>query len=279
MKTKRPVIALLTDFGLEDHYVGTMKGVILSMAPHVSIVDISHAVAPQNITQGAFLLWSSYRFFPKGTILVCVVDPGVGGKRPVLCVETKQHIFLAPDNGLLQFVLGEVKVRRSVAVTNKRLFLPEVSSSFHGRDIFAPVAARLATGTSIEQLGPRTAPLTVPMTFRTIDFRREEKVRGRVVHIDRFGNIVTDLRAAAPHDERPRRNIQLILQSRRKGKKSSAVVREFHATYMNAREGKPFIMIGSTGLLEIALKNGSAAGHLEVGLGSPVVARITHAGR
>ncbi|TLY27641.1 MAG: SAM-dependent chlorinase/fluorinase, partial [Ignavibacteria bacterium] len=152
----RPTIALLTDFGLSDPYVGSMKGVISAIAPGTPILDLSHEVLPQNITQAGYLLWSCYKYFPAGTIFVCVVDPGVGSGRRVLCVDGAGYRFLGPDNGLLQLVLDSLDGYSIVIVENRRYFRNEISPTFHGRDIFAPVAAHLSRGVRSASLGRRT---------------------------------------------------------------------------------------------------------------------------
>src|SRR5712692_9720043 len=193
MKSKFQVVALLTDFGLVDQYVGTMKGIIVSLAPHVNIVDISHSVSPQNIHEGAFLLWAAFRYFPRGTIFVAIVDPGVGTSRKIICAEGEGYIFLTPDNGLLKFVLGEVHASKIVSVENKRLFLPQVSQTFHGRDIFAPVCAHLANGVPLDKLGKEVVPETRPEYFLIFNCSKDTRLKGSIVYTDHFGNIVTNI--------------------------------------------------------------------------------------
>ena len=145
MTVRQPrVITLLTDFGNQDAYVGIMKGVIAGINPFANIVDICHSISPQDIFSGAYLLYTSYKYFPRKTIHVVVVDPGVGSRRNIICVETKNYFFLAPDNGILSFIVQEERLKSIIRVTNSKYFLPSLSSTFHGRDVFAPVAAHLS---------------------------------------------------------------------------------------------------------------------------------------
>ncbi|MGR3218622.1 MAG: SAM hydrolase/SAM-dependent halogenase family protein, partial [Candidatus Anammoxibacter sp.] len=147
------IVTLLTDFGLHDEYVGVMKGVILGIDRSARIIDLSHSIKPQDIIGAAYVLLSAYKYFPAGTVNLVVVDPGVGSDRKIICVKTKDHIFLAPDNGILSILIAHETPEIIIEVTNKKYFLPEVSNTFHGRDIFAPVAAHLANGVKPEELG------------------------------------------------------------------------------------------------------------------------------
>jgi S-adenosylmethionine hydrolase len=244
---KNPVIALLTDFGVEDGYVASMKAVILSRAPNCRIIDVSHSVQPQNIDQASYLLWSSYKYFPKDTIFVCVVDPGVGTNRKVICVEGDGYKFLSPDNGILKYILGSVKKPIIVSVSNADYFLTYVSSTFHGRDIFAPVAAYLANGLALKYLGPETTPLFHAENFVEILPIPNERYRGKIINIDRFGNIISNFLFKA----KPSRKLHLKI-----GQKTFT---ELEDNYANAISKKPFIILGSTKLLEVAVKNGSAS--------------------
>ncbi len=261
MKSKFQVAALLTDFGLDDQYVGTMKGIIVSLAPHVTIVDISHGVSPQNINEGAFLLWAAFRYFPRGTIFVAIVDPGVGTSRKIICAEGEGYIFLAPDNGLLKFVLGEVHASKIISVENKRLFLPQVSQTFHGRDIFAPVCAHLANGVSLAKLGKEVDPETRPEYFLIFNCSKDNKLKGSIVYTDHFGNIVTNICL---------KNLSLKATSLEMKLSSDKTIRGFSRTYERAPGKDPFMIIGSTGLLEVSLQNGNAAKRLRARIGDSV---------
>ena len=249
---KPPVVALLTDFGHADAYVGVMKGVLLSVCPEARVVDLSHEVAPQDVAGAAFLLEGACGYFPDRTIFVCVVDPGVGSERRIVAVETRRHVFLAPDNGLLGFLADEAK--RIVRVENRACFLNPVSRTFHGRDIFAPVAGRLAKGLDPARLGPRTASL------RTLDLPEPKAVagglEGRVLAIDRFGNLITNIRAG-----------RLAAAEIRIGRARIAGVK---GTYADAAPGELLAVVGSTGRLEISVNRGHAAERLGVRVGDRV---------
>jgi len=244
-----PVITLLTDFGLADHYVGVMKGVIARICPDARVIDISHEVAPFQIAQGAYLLSRSWRWFPEGTIHVAVVDPGVGGQRKPLAAAADGHFFVVPDNGLLS--LAEISHPVAREIQNEALMLKPVSRSFHGRDIFAPAAAHLACGFPFEQVGP-----LVPQLVRL------PSTSAAVLHIDRFGNVITGLKA---------RHYQLAGRWDWKCQIGDAVITNFSPTYGEAPPDSLFLMEGSGGYLEAALREGSAAARMRCRVGDLVV--------
>ena len=189
------IITLLTDFGSQDAYAGIMKGVIAGINHRANIIDICHNIPPQDIFNGAYLLSTSYKYFPKGTIHVAVVDPGVGSQRDIVCVKIREHLFLVPDNGLLSFVVQEERPKSIVRVTNDRYFLPSFSNTFHGRDVFAPVAAYLSLGIKPRQLGSKINQL------KQLDIPRPEvketgQLEGQIIYIDRFGNLITNITRA-----------------------------------------------------------------------------------
>ena len=189
------VITLTTDFGTSDWFVGTMKGVIAGIAPKATIIDLTHDLPPGDIRGGAFALAASYRFFPKGTVHVAVVDPGVGSRRKAIAVQTAKGFFVGPDNGVLSWALVKEKAKAVHALENEAYFLKPVSQTFHGRDVFAPVAAHLSRGVPIKKLGPALKD------FVRLDWpeprRQRGGIEGEVVYIDRFGNAITNL------EERP----------------------------------------------------------------------------
>ena len=190
---RRPIIiAMLTDFGLSDGYVASVKGVILSKAPTARIIDISHTISAHDIRAAGYVLWNCYKYFPEGTVFVSVVDPGVGTGRKVIAVGGDGYTFLAPDNGLLQFILATIRAPRVTEITNKKYFREHVSRTFHGRDIFAPVAAAIASGIKLSSLGIEVEPQTKPHPFQAIDFNAKRLYNGEIIHIDRFGNVITD---------------------------------------------------------------------------------------
>jgi S-adenosylmethionine hydrolase len=259
-----PVIALLTDFGLLDPYVGVMKGVIASINPKTIILDITHAVNAQNVRQAGFLLWSAYHSFPPRTVFVAVVDPGVGSARRILGVQTPRGTFLAPDNMLLDFVLAEETVLEAVEVAQREnpFALPTVSSTFHGRDIFAPVAAHLASGRELSEMGKRIAVHRPMSPFVAVG--TEKSPSATVLHIDRFGNVITNLRAESPIDA------SRIISEVRLGK--SRVTRWIQS-YTEAPDRIPCLILGSSGLVEIVINAGSAASRLNVVIGQALKVR------
>ncbi|MBL7131611.1 MAG: SAM-dependent chlorinase/fluorinase [Candidatus Omnitrophica bacterium] len=266
------IIALLTDFGLEDNFVGVVKGVILGINPEVKIVDVSHSVMPSDILQAAFLLKSSYRYFPHGTIHLVVVDPGVGSGRKAVIVKTKRFYFIGPDNGVLSLALAsEERVVNIVSITNQRFFLKSVSPTFHARDIFAPVAAHLSSGRNITQFGivqkdyrhlelPRPEIIT---PRRDTAFSRKNKIlRGEIIYIDRFGNLIT--------------NIEKNIFSRFTGKGDFAIhfknkaINKISKSYSEAGENKPLAIFGGFGNLEISINKRSARGYFRARTGQGV---------
>lgn len=251
-------IALVTDFGTEDYYVGAMKGVILSIDPRAVIVDITHDIKPQKISTAAFILAACYRDFPRGTIFVCVVDPGVGSARRRIMVESESRIFVGPDNGVFGFTLNDGSTITSIE--NEKYFSHPVSNTFHGRDIFAPVAAHLSLGVKPGEIGSKiTDPVILPNeSSKRID---EYTVNGRVIHIDRFGNIVTNVTSELWSD-----TVELIVSGH-----SIIERREFYA---GAEPGKLFAVPGSAGFIEISINGGSAAKFLAVEIGSTVMVKL-----
>lgn len=240
----RKIITLLTDFGLEDHFVGSLKGVILSINPQAAITDITHLIRPQNITEGAWVLREVYARFPKGTIHVAVVDPGVGSTRRALCVQTPRGFLLGPDNGLLSLALDLEKTYEARHITNDRYFLKPVSHTFHGRDIFSPVAAHLSRRNIFSSLGPVVRSiehLRLPKP-RTVG----KRLRGEVIYIDRFGNGLTNVTRA----DTPRSVARISIGSQR----LSGIKRWF----AEGNSGELIAIWSSSGFLEFAVPNGSA---------------------
>jgi S-adenosylmethionine hydrolase len=257
------LITLLTDFGLRDGYVAIMKGVILGIAPHARFVDITHEVTPQAIDEASFLLQSAYPYFPRGTVHLAVVDPGVGSDRRPLAVATSEGYFVGPDNGLLAPIVDQARRRRDgpvtvVELTEPRYWLPEISATFHGRDIFAPVAAHLVAGVPIEALG-RPLDDIRPSSVEKPRPVSQAIVEARIVHVDRFGNCVTnvtlsDLQAFGLGDT-------LIVRI------GAEHIRGLYRAYSLAPVGVPVALIGSSGHLELAVPNGSATKTLGVTTG------------
>ena len=257
---RNPIITLLTDFGLKDPYVASMKGVILSINPQCTLVDITHQVSPYDIKEGAFILAQAYSTFPKGTIHLSVVDPGVGSPiKPILFV-TKNYFFIGPDNGLFTFALKREKLKKVIALGKMEFFLPEVSPTFHGRDLFAPVAAHLSFGIAPESFG------RVIKSWNEISFPepvlRQEKLIGEVVHIDTFGNLVCNI---------DYKNLLKFSKSRpfviKIGKKT---MRGLKKGYWEGKKDEPTALIGSGGFLEISVREGNAQRLLKAKKGDPI---------
>ena len=260
------IITLTTDFGLADDYAGVLHGVIWGINPQARIVDLTHGVQPQNILQGAFLLASAWRYFPPGTVHLAVVDPGVGTARPAVAMETAQAFFVAPDNGLLGEVwegLSEAEraAARIVELTEPRYWLPQVSPTFHARDIFAPVAAHLAARLPLQRLGrPRQG--IVLLEGRRAAFQEGGTLLGRIVHVDRFGNCISNVVEG-----------QLVALSREGGlvvDVAGHLLEGLARTYADAGPGQAQALVGSTGRLEIAVRDGNAAAQLGISIGDPV---------
>ena len=271
------IITILTDFGTSDGYVAAMKAVILNVNPKIVLVDVTHEISPQDVRGGAFVLNTVHRFFPPGTIHLAVVDPGVGSNRDAVIVDTGEALYVAPDNGLLSYLLldkresagyGIAAVDRAgtfpvevpqkwrvVRIAEPRYWLPDPSRTFHGRDIFAPVAAYLSLGEPVERFGPRVDTIRsfeVPFARKTPD----GAIGGEVIHVDRFGNLITCVR----EEDLPRGQVVLEVGSYR-----------ILGLSQNYSEGHGLTaLVGSSGYVEVALPGGSAAGMTGLGAGSPI---------
>ena len=261
---RHPVITLLTDFGTGDHYVASMKGVILGINPRCALVDISHQVKPQDIEEGAFLLASTFSSFPRGTVHLSVVDPGVGGPRRAILVVTSHYYFIGPDNGLFTFALQREKVKQAIVLSNRRYFLPRVSSTFHGRDLFAPVAGHLSLGVKPDAFGHRT-DTWVELSLGEPEQKGEE-LRGQIRHVDGFGNLVTNIDGERFLDF-VRDHSFLIRVGRH-------AVRALKTGYWEGKKGELMALIGSAGFLEIALREGNAQKKLKAKKGDKVRVEI-----
>ncbi|MBU2535825.1 MAG: SAM-dependent chlorinase/fluorinase [Chloroflexi bacterium] len=264
------IITLTTDFGLTDAYVAAMKGVILGINPKANIIDICHAIAPQNISQAAFVLNTAYKFFPERTVHVVVVDPGVGTGRRAIILRTPQFDFIAPDNGVLSYVIepflkqwpgpeqGQVTLPpelKAVSITKPEFWRTPVSPTFHGRDIFAPIAARLSLGASPETFGEVMNSVTVLPETRPHQ-ESADTLLGRIVHIDNFGNLITNFK----HEDLPQKPFAVEVSNRS--------ISGLSRTYAEGEE--LLALIGSSGYLEIAVKGGSALDFLGVAVGGEV---------
>lgn len=262
IKSSVSIITLTTDFGVADWFVGTMKGVILGIQPRAVLVDVTHEIPPGDIRAGAFALAASHPFFPRGTIHLAVVDPGVGGERRILAVQTRDFVFVGPDNGVLSCALAKENVEAVHHITNARFFLNPVSQTFHGRDVFAPVAAHLSAGVPIQKLGPPVRD------FLRLDWPRprvgQDETTGEIIHIDRFGNAITNI-ADSALSALDRARCEVSVKRKR--------LWPICSFYQAVPAGKPVAVFGSSGFLEIAVNGGSAARSFRLKVGDRVCVR------
>ncbi len=258
--TPLAVITLTTDFGISDWFVGTMKGVIASLAPEARVIDLGHGIAPGDVWSGAFMLSAAAPFFPQGTIHVAVVDPGVGSERAAIVIQTDTETFVGPDNGLLSLAVRNREIRAAHSLTNPACFLPSVSRTFQGRDLFAPVAARLAQGMPMGEFGPPitqwiSLPWSEPRVFA-------DHVEGEVIHVDHYGNALTNI---TDHQLRARPQLRTV--------HVAGVDIPIRATYAAVRPGDPVAVLSSSQYLEVAINHGSAAREFGLSRGSRVSLR------
>jgi S-adenosylmethionine hydrolase len=258
------VVTLTTDFGLRDPFVGIMKGVILSICPSARLVDLTHDLSPQDVQGGALALEAALDYFPPGTVHLAVVDPGVGSARRALAVRSAGHYLVGPDNGLFTFAF-EGGGWTAVALTAPEYRLPDVSRTFHGRDIFAPAAAYLAAGVPLERLGPR---IEDPVRLSRPACRLEGgTLIGEVLDSDRFGNLMTSIPADRLEEIPGRGDVAVEVSGR--------PVRGLVQAYAEAADGEAAAIVGSTGRLEVFVNGGSARDRLGVGRGAPIIVRRT----
>jgi hypothetical protein len=246
------IVTLLTDFGTADYFVGAMKGAVLASNPEARVVDITHEVPPYDVEAGAFTLRAAFETFPAGTVHVAVVDPGVGSARRAVAVEGRGHTFVGPDNGLFGHVYERVRPFRVFQLTNANYFRREVSPTFHGRDIFAPVAGALSRGVGAEELGPEVFDFA-RLPTAAVERAGDGTLVGAVIHVDRFGNLVTNVTPGELDDDAVARGARLLINGRE--------VRRFCRFFAEEAEGsgEPFALWGSAGLLEVAVFRDSAA--------------------
>jgi S-adenosylmethionine hydrolase len=249
----RPIITLITDFGQADGYVGTMKGVILDICPEAALVDLSHDVRPQAVPQAAYVLSAAAPYFPAGTVHLVVVDPGVGSQRRPIVVHTERATYVAPDNGVLDLVLLQDPPRLAIHLTKPAYRLPQVSATFHGRDIFAPAAAHLAHGTDPREMGT-LLPLSDLVTLPNLQPQPQPdgSWSAQVLHIDRFGNLITNLQS-------PSSTLRVVVAGHH--------ITGPSRTFVDVAPGEFVAYVGSSGHLEIAVREGNAAARLGIDVG------------
>lgn len=261
----RPIVALLTDFGSQDHYVGAVKGAVLAACREAAVIDLTHDLPPHDVMAAAFALSAARASFPAGTTFLAVVDPGVGSARRALALEANGQCFVGPDNGIFTFVLAEQPSARVHEITNRGLFRANVSATFHARDIFGPVAGRLAAGMDLAEVGP---PLADPVR---LSLERPRPVgpaewEGTVLHVDRFGNLITnftaeDVEAALATVNGDPTDLVVAVEG---------MVLPLARTYSDVCEGEACALAGSSGRLEVSVNRGSAARQLGAARGAPV---------
>jgi S-adenosylmethionine hydrolase len=256
------IITLTTDFGTREGYVGTIKGVLLSIAPQARLVDISHEIEPHDIRQAAYVLAAAAPYFPSGTLHLAVVDPGVGSARRALVIRTSRAFLVGPDNGLFTLLLQDEPDAECYAITHPAFMLPRVSATFHGRDVFAPAAAHLACGVSPAEFGPRVTDavrLALPQPVQQPD----GTWLGQVLYADHFGNLVTSIRQEHLHSLG---HIEITLGQQR--------LTGLQRTYAESAPGELIALVGSSGHLEISVVKGNAAHTLGLGPDAPILVRI-----
>ena len=261
------IITLLTDFGIKDEFVASLKGVILSINKDVKIVDISHHIEPQNIIEAAYMIKAVYKYFPKGTIHVIVVDPGVGTARDIIVVESEDYIFIAPNNGILGLVINEIKINSIIKDFNKKFLLKSISQTFHGRDIFAPVAAHISKGIKIEEIGDFVSINNLEKINFSLPFISSKmELIGTIIAIDRFGNLITNISFNSLKiflKNNIHTNVEIIIANKRIIGLSSSYIE-------NNRKKNQLAIIGSRNYLEISVSCGNAKEFFKEKEGYPI---------
>ena len=260
------MITLTTDFGLKDPYAAEMKAVILGISPNAVIIDITHEVAKFNVRMGAYVLSSAAPYFPRGTIHVAVVDPGVGTQRRPILIQTKQGFFVGPDNGILVMATENQGIKRIYEITNPKFMLSKVSSTFHGRDVFAPAAAHLAGRVNPAEFGPEIHEITKPEFAKVT--KRKNVLFGEVLHVDNFGNIITNVRETELARIRVKERVNVELPDHK-------LKLKFCRAYADAKPQQPLALIGSQGYLEIAMNQGDAAAEFNTKVGDKVTVSLS----
>lgn len=258
--TEEKLVTLITDFGTEDGYVGQMKGVILSQSPGAEIIDISHKITPQNINQAAFVCYMTYRYFPKGTVHMIVVDPEVGTQREALLVIAGGYKFIAPDNGVLAFIYSENQNAEVYKLDKPAYFLPDISNTFHGRDVFAPVVAHVLNGVVAAELGTLYAEYQRgEINTPTVE---QQHITGSIQYIDHFGNLVTNIPESLVCDKWHAGQIYARMNEQNIG--------PMVGSYAVQKQGMPLLIVGSHGFLEIAVSMGNARQYFNARVGDQV---------
>lgn len=261
----KPIITLTTDFGLQDYYVGALKGVMLNIAPDVRLVDISHDVPPQDIMAGAWVMQNAAPLYPKNTVHLVVVDPGVGTERKAIALKIEGHYFVGPDNGIFS-LLAKNNTFQAIHLTNKDYWRSAPSNTFHGRDIFAPVAAHLSTGVDLNELGE---PIDELETYRWASpIADKDGLQGWILHVDKFGNLITNLSASIIDEVVEEKEVKIYV--------GNTILTDIVTTFGSVVEGEPAAYIGSSGMLEIAINKGDAQEMLGIKKGAQISLVLQH---
>ena len=254
-------IVLATDFGIEDTFVGVMKGVISYYAPRSRVIDLTHHIRPQDILHGSYSLRIAFPYFPKQTIFVCVVDPGVGSERSAIALKASDKILVLPNNGLCSLILNDYDLQEAVYLSNAKYHLSEVSSTFHGRDIFSPVAAHLASGVPLEKLGSNIEPKDIIRLNQVSNTLQEDgPIQSRIIHVDHFGNCITAIQKDSITLEAINWKVRV----------KNTEISSISKTYSDVSQGELLAYFGSDGFLEIALRNGNASQALGASIGETI---------
>ncbi len=282
MTSKRRIVTIMTDFGEQDEYVGVKKGVILNILPDCQLIDISHQVKPQDIRQAAGFIDNAYPYFPPQTVHIVVVDPGVGSERRPIVLHTERGTFVAPDNGVLTLVHNHEKKPKAYLIDKPEYWLPSPSNTFHGRDIFSPIGAHLASGIAIEKLA---SPLKSINLFAEAELLvSPSMIKGEVLRVDRFGNALSNIALLRWVDELTI-EIEHVTASKERStmrfnSKTARVVCGWHTidgiqhTYAESSAGEPLALVGSSGELEIAVNLGNAGERFAIQVGSPITIQL-----
>lgn len=262
------LITLTTDFGLNNWFVGCMKGVIKNINPDAEVVDITHGVRPHSVSEAAFILRNSYNYFPAGTVHTVVVDPGVGSERHAIVVKSQRYYFVGPDNGVLSYAVDQEQIETIVRIENEDYLLTPISETFHGRDVFAPVSAYLSVGVDPGQFGPRLNEMIrlTPSMPRKIG---EREIVGHILYVDTFGNLITDVTGTLLEEffeTSKARRLRILIRDREIGKMSQ--------TYCEGKAGELIALIGSSGHLEISINQGRAGDVLDMKAGGKLILKV-----
>lgn len=276
----RKTVALLTDFGLDDVYVGVMKGVMRGVCPDVDFIDVTHRIEAQSVREGAFALLNSYAYFPQGTVFLVIVDPAVGSARRPIAVQAGGYTFVAPDNGVLSYTLRQFRDLQAVELDRPQFHRQSISATFHGRDVFTPVAAHLADGRSLKDVGtPIDTLFELPSPYLEVETQR---IMGEVLHIDHFGNVITSIGKVAWRDQRLELSPIESTQPMARFDATAVVIyvqdeRVFgvQRAYHEVERGQLLAQIDSNGYLELAVNQGNAARRLQLAVGDRIEMRLS----